>query len=40
MVLAQQLQATLSSKLATKCVPVNVLHEHVCALNSQVLDRE
>ena len=25
---------------ATNCVRVNVLHEHVCALNSQVLDRE
>ena len=32
--------ATPSSQLATKCVRVNVLHEHVCALNSQVLDRE
>ena len=32
--------ATPSSHLATKRVRVNVLHEHVCALNSQVLDWE
>ena len=31
---------TPPSQLATKCVRVNVLHKHVCVLNSQVLDRE
>ena len=32
--------ATPSSQLTTKCVRVNVLHEHICALNSHVLDLE
>ena len=36
----QSESATQLWLLATNCVRVNVLHEHVCALNSQVLDRE
>ena len=36
----QNESATQTWLLATNFVRVNVLHEHVCALNSQVLDRE
>ena len=36
----QKESTTQTWLLATNCVRVSALHEHVCALNSQVLDRE
>ena len=36
----QKESTTQTWLLATNCVRVRALHEHVCALNSQVLDRE